>query len=95
MHRARTRRFASSLAVALVTAVVILPMLSGVASAGTSSWAANCGLNLRAKPTTTSTIRKVISRDTVVAVAGKVDGGWWKADCRTYVSGSSWYKIVA
>ena len=78
----------------LLLALLIVPLTSGVADAS-SSFVSNCGINLRSRPSTGATIRKVISTDTTVSVAEKVSGGSWSADCRTSVHGSSWYKITA
>jgi GH25 family lysozyme M1 (1,4-beta-N-acetylmuramidase) len=81
--------------VAVLLALTILPMAAGLADASGSPYTSNCGVNLRSRATTSATIRKIIKVDTVVTVSERVTGGWYKADCSSYVSGSYWYKITA
>jgi Glycosyl hydrolases family 25 len=88
------RLFGAPRLVAVLLALTILPLAAGLADAS-SPYTANCGVNLRSRPTTSATIRKVIKVDTVVTVSERVSGGWYKADCAKYVSGSYWYKITA
>lgn len=80
--------------VAILLALTILPLAAGVADAS-AAVASNCGVNLRSRPTTTASIKKVISADTVVTASASLTGGWYAADCPGYVSGSAWYKITA
>jgi GH25 family lysozyme M1 (1,4-beta-N-acetylmuramidase) len=97
MHRAHRLRRAPliGLLVALGLAFAAESIFVASASATTASYASNCGVNLRARTSTGSSIRRVISADTVVTVTGKVSGGSWKADCASNVSGSSWFVITA
>jgi len=88
------RRLAAPIALALLL-VSIIPIGAGIASAATTRWAANCDLNLRARPTTGATLRARIASGTVITVSGKVGGGWYATRCRTAVSGQSWYAITA
>ncbi|HEX5239708.1 MAG TPA: GH25 family lysozyme [Candidatus Limnocylindrales bacterium] len=82
------------LAAPFVLAVAIVPLSSATADAATSL-ATNCGVNLRARPSTSSTIKHSVPTDTVVGAIEKVSGGSWKADCGRSVSGSSWFKITS
>jgi GH25 family lysozyme M1 (1,4-beta-N-acetylmuramidase) len=91
MHRLR---LALPRAAAIALALAILPLAAGTASASTN-YVSNCGVNLRARPSTSSTIRKVIPVNAIVSVGGTVTGGSWKADCRTAVHGSGWFKVIA
>jgi GH25 family lysozyme M1 (1,4-beta-N-acetylmuramidase) len=91
----RARVLTPSRAVAILLALSILPAIAGTVDASSTRYVSNCGTNLRSRPATSAAIRKVISVDTVVTVVGKVAGGSWSADCRTWVKGSSWYKISA
>jgi hypothetical protein len=68
---------------------------AGLASATTSQWTANCGVNLRTKPTTLSTRKTSIATGTVVTISAKVAGGSYGTSCKTYVYGSSWFAITA
>ena len=61
----------------------------------TTKYAANCEVRLRSSASTSAGTKAVIGPDTVVTSSGKVSGGAWSADCKTSVSGSSWYKITA
>jgi len=80
---------------ALVLALTVVPLATTTADAATAKYAASCELNLRARPSTSSTIRKVIPAGTTVTVSGKVAGGSYATSCRTWVSGSSWLQVVA
>jgi GH25 family lysozyme M1 (1,4-beta-N-acetylmuramidase) len=91
----RARVLTPTRALALLLALSILPAVAGTVDASSTRYVSNCGTNLRSRPTTSSTIRKVITVDTVVTVVGKVAGGYWSASCRTWVKGSYWYKISA
>jgi len=79
----------------LVLALLIVPLAVGVTDATTASYASNCQSNLRSRPDLGAGIRKIVPVNTVVTVSGKVLGGWWKADCKTAVHGSYWFKITA
>jgi GH25 family lysozyme M1 (1,4-beta-N-acetylmuramidase) len=79
----------------LVLALLIVPLAVGVTDATSASYASNCQSNLRSRPDLGASIRRIIPIDTVVTVSGKVLGGWWKADCKTTVHGSYWFKITA
>ena len=61
----------------------------------TTNYLTNCGVRLRSSTSTSATTRAILDANMVVTVAGKVSGGSWSADCKTGVSGSSWYKITA
>lgn len=55
----------------------------------------NCGVRLRSSASTSAKTIRIIDANIVVTAATKVSGSHWSADCRTSVSGSSWYKITA
>ncbi|HEY2888528.1 MAG TPA: glycoside hydrolase family 25 protein [Candidatus Limnocylindrales bacterium] len=80
--------------VAVLLALTIVPLAAGVADAS-ASVTTNCGVNLRSSPTTTASIRKTVSANTIVTASASLMGGWYTADCPGYVSGSAWYKITA
>ena len=61
----------------------------------TTTYLANCSVRLRGAASTHASTRAMIDANTSVTVAGTVSGGSWKADCKSSVSGSSWYKITA
>ncbi|HYL41132.1 MAG TPA: GH25 family lysozyme, partial [Candidatus Binatus sp.] len=83
------------LAIALGIALSIAPLAAGGANASTSTLVSNCAANLRTRPSTSATIRRIIATNTTVTVAGKVSGSWWSASCGRSLSGSSWYAISA
>lgn len=93
MHRFHQSRL--PFAVAALAVLILLPSVAQVADAASSTWSANCSVNLRTSPKTTASIKKLIASGTVVTASGTVTGGSWSADCRTSVRGSSWLKIVA
>lgn len=64
-------------------------------TAATTTYLTNCDTRLRTKAWTGSSTRAIIDTNTPVTVAGKVTGGYWKADCKTSVSGNTWYKVTA
>jgi len=80
--------------VAILLALTILPIAASVADAS-ATVASNCGVNLRSRPSTSASVRKVISSDTLVWASTSVAGSWYSADCPGYVSGSTWFKITS
>jgi GH25 family lysozyme M1 (1,4-beta-N-acetylmuramidase) len=88
------RRLAVPIVLALLL-VTVVPARVGFADAATSRWAANCALNVRARPTTLSPRRTVIATNTLVTVSGTVSGGAYMTTCRKSVSGASWLAITA
>jgi GH25 family lysozyme M1 (1,4-beta-N-acetylmuramidase) len=94
MPGATTSRLLRTLALPLA---VTLAMLAPVAPAfaASTTYAANCPVNLRGSTSTGATVIAVISTDTVVTASGTVSGGSWSATCVSNVSGSSWYAITA
>jgi lysozyme len=87
-------RLAPPIALALLLGT-IGPAAVVSAAAAPSWWAADCALNIRARPTTAAAKTAVIPRDTVVTVTAKVSGGHYATPCSGYVSGASWYAITA
>jgi GH25 family lysozyme M1 (1,4-beta-N-acetylmuramidase) len=65
------------------------------ATATTTSYLTNCGVRLRSSTSTSAATKAILDTNMVVSVAAKVSGGSWSADCKTNVSGSTWYKITA
>jgi GH25 family lysozyme M1 (1,4-beta-N-acetylmuramidase) len=80
--------------VPVLLALTLLPLAAGSAEA-TANFTANCGVNLRSRPSTSSTIRKVIASGSVVTAVADVTGGSYSADCGKYVHGNTWFKITA
>jgi lysozyme len=95
MHRRLARLLTPTRGLALVLAVLLVPLATGAVDATSTNYSANCGANLRARPSVTSTIRRSVPIGSTVTVVGKVAGGYWKANCATSVHGSSWFKITA
>ena len=83
------------LAVALLVALIALPVLAGEAAAAARAYVANCPINLRATTSTTSAVVAVIPAGTSVSVGSELAGGAWSADCAGAVSGSRWFAITA
>lgn len=88
------RRLVVPIVLALLL-VSIIPIGAGIASAASTRWTANCDLNVRARPTTSATLRTRIPSGSVVTVSGHVSGGWFATLCGTTVSGHTWYAITA
>jgi GH25 family lysozyme M1 (1,4-beta-N-acetylmuramidase) len=95
MHRRLARLLTPTRGLALVLAALLVPVATGAVDATSTNYASNCGANLRARPSVTSTIRRSVPIDSVVTVVGKVAGGYWQANCATAVHGSSWFRITA
>jgi lysozyme len=55
----------------------------------------NCSVRLRTTAWTSAGTKAILPENAAVTSSGKVTAGWWKADCRTNVSGNTWYKITA
>lgn len=85
---------AAALLTPLLLALLIVPLASGVADAS-ASYQSNCGVNLRTRPSTGATIKKVIPTDTTVYAVERVGGSSWSASCGSSVKGTAWYKITA
>jgi lysozyme len=94
MHSAR--RLATPVLLAFLIGA-ISPAGAGPASASTSGLqlAANCEVNVRARPTTLSAKKTRIAANTVVMVSGKVSGRAYRTVCQGWVAGSTWYAIAA
>ena len=88
-------RTALARVLALAVVLTVLPAAAGGALASTSSLISSCAVNLRAAPSTSATLRRVIPAGTAVTVSARVSGSAWLADCPSAVSGSSWFAIVA
>ena len=73
----------------------VKPTAAPTAAPAAPSYISNCSVRLRASTSTSATTRAIIDANVVVTAASKVSGGSWAADCKTSVSGSSWYKITA
>lgn len=84
------------IAAALLLALAALPFLAPQpAAAAGGDQLANCRVNLRAGPSTSTTIRTTLPEDSAVTVAATVSGGSWSTDCGRHVSGSTWFRVVA
>lgn len=100
MQRVRRSCRSRVLAVLLALAVVLLSAGapfggSSATAASATDYVANCGVNLRASPSTSTTVVALISAGAVVTASGTVSGGSWSASCPSSVSGSTWYAITA
>ncbi|MEA2545309.1 MAG: hypothetical protein QOI09_582, partial [Chloroflexota bacterium] len=94
IHGATTLRLLRTLALPLaVTLAMLAP--AAPALAASTSYAANCPVNLRGSTSTGAVVIAVIATDTVVTASGTVAGGSWSATCVSNVSGSNWYAITA
>jgi GH25 family lysozyme M1 (1,4-beta-N-acetylmuramidase) len=95
-HMHVARRFGTPVLLALLLVTIVPPGASVAStSTATSRWAANCEVNVRARPTTHSTKKTVIATNTAVTVSGKVSGRGYLTVCQRWVSGSSWFAITA
>jgi GH25 family lysozyme M1 (1,4-beta-N-acetylmuramidase) len=94
MDHAHLTRLSRLLAIPLALTLGLLAPVAPIAAASTT-YAANCPVNLRTTTSTSATVVDVISTDTVVTASGTVSGGAWSATCVSDVSGSSWYAITA
>ncbi len=92
-----SHRRGAALPIALAIALVVaaLPALAQPVSAASGSYLARCAVNLRAGPSTASSVRVTISRSTSVIASGTVTGGSYWAACGGAVSGGTWFEIVA
>ena len=61
----------------------------------TTSVVANCDARLRTSTSTSARTITIIAANSVVSTTGAVTGGAWSADCKSTVSGTSWYRITA
>ena len=93
MHRAH--RSWLPLAVAALAVLVVLPSLAQSTDAAASKFTSNCAARIRTAPRTSATVKKVIATGAIVTATATVTGGSWSAECRTFVKGSTWLKIVA
>lgn len=82
-------------AAAALAVLVVLPGLAQTTDAATSKWTSNCPVNIRTSPRTSASVKKIITTGTIVTASATVTGGSWSADCKSFVKGSSWLKIVA
>lgn len=88
------RRLVTTAMPALVAAASLL-VGSAPAVAAATDYSTNCGVNLRAGPSTTATSLAIIPMGTVVTTTGTVPGDAWSGSCPSAVSGSTWYTISA
>ena len=85
----------------VLTAILAATALSAIAALaspqralGATTYSAKCDANLRAKPSTKSTLEGVLSDSGQMYAITTVIGGTWRVSCdgRTY-SGNKWYRI--
>lgn len=92
-HRlARRAGTPATLALLLLT---IVPIGVGSAAAASGTWASNCPVNIRAKATTTSSVRVRLAANTRVTASGTVGGGAYGTTCGKAVWGTTWLAITA
>jgi GH25 family lysozyme M1 (1,4-beta-N-acetylmuramidase) len=94
MHGATITKLIRTLALPLVVTLAMLAP-AAPAFAASTSYAANCPVNLRGSTSTGAAVIAVIPTDTTVTASGSVSGGSWSATCVSNVSGSAWYAITA
>lgn len=70
-------------------------LFKSTTSSTSVSVVSNCEVRLRSSASTSARTIRIIGENVTVTAATKVSGGKWAADCRTSVSGSSWYRITA
>lgn len=80
---------------ALILVATATPFRAPGARAATTDLAANCGVTLRAAPSTSSTALTIIPPGSVITWTDIVPGGSWSATCGSTVAGTSWYAISA
>ena len=95
---ATPRRLALPVIALVIVFVFALVAIEAVAPAPTlaaSTYLTRCdGVNLRTKPSTTSTRKTSLSSGVKVVAVAKVTGGSWKTTCAgATAKGSSWYRI--
>jgi len=88
------RRAGTPLVLALLLLTVV-PIGIGSVAAASGTWAANCPVNVRARPTTTAALRVRIDTNTRITVSATVDGGAYGTTCGKAVWGTSWLAITA
>jgi GH25 family lysozyme M1 (1,4-beta-N-acetylmuramidase) len=88
------RRAATPTVLALLLLTVV-PIGAGSANAASGTYVASCALNVRAKPTTLSTLRVRIPEKTLVTATGTVGGGAYGTTCGKAIWGTSWLAITA
>ena len=60
----------------------------------TGSYLSNCAVRLRSSASTDASTSALIDENVVVTSSSTVSGGTWAADCKTSVSGTTWYRIT-
>lgn len=94
MH-GRVHRSWLPLIVAALAVLVVLPTLAQEADAATYKWTAKCDARIRTWHSTDAKVLRVIHAGATVRAIGSVEGKRWSANCKGYVSGRMWLKIVA
>jgi hypothetical protein len=89
------RRHAAIPALLALLLLTVLPIGAGTASAASGTFASNCGVNVRSKPTTLSTIRVHIETSTLVTASAVVSGGAYATTCGKAIWGTTWLAISA
>jgi len=89
------RRHAAVPALLALLLVTVLPIGAGTASAASGTFASNCAVNVRSKPTTLSTLRVRIATSTLVTASAVVSGGAYGTTCGKAIWGTTWLAISA
>lgn len=78
------------------SALMSVTLGAGLASAASTNYITNCGVNLRSSASTSATVMESVPTGTIVTATGTVSGGSWSATCGGLsVAGKSWYVITA
>jgi GH25 family lysozyme M1 (1,4-beta-N-acetylmuramidase) len=91
----RTYRSWLPFAASALAVLVMLPSVTGVTDAATSKWTAKCSVRVRNAPKLSAPTLKIIPAGSIVTASGTVTGSWYKADCPSAVSGSTWLRVLA
>ena len=75
--------------------MTIIPIGVGTAAAASGTYQSVCAVNVRAKPTTLSSLRVRIPEKTNVVASGTVSGGSYATTCGKAVWGTTWLAITA
>ena len=95
MQRPAPRRPLAGLGFAALLALVTVLVAPTMVAAASTTWSANCNVNLRATPSLTGTVEALINTGATVVASGTVSGDAWSATCGTNVSGSTWLVITS
>jgi GH25 family lysozyme M1 (1,4-beta-N-acetylmuramidase) len=91
----RAHRSWLPIAVAALSVAALLPSFAAPTDAATGNWTAKCSVRVRTSPKVSAATLRILPAGSVVRATGTVLAGYYKADCPTRVTGSSWLKVIA